>query len=208
MKKSLLSIVGLMFSIVAFAVDGNLRKLGGWEHRYTSYTYAGLPIKSVHVHTANGKRTIQENYSYDYDHAARLVKTTYGINGSPEKVLSSLDYDDLGRVFTQTLLGKESVAYLYNIRNWKTDIIGQNFNQLLAYNHNNGTSTFAELLSKSDKFENVLIIGPNKNVRVYYSKLRKIGNLKDGNSLYLARYNSTAVQTLNPRTKRLEQGGG
>lgn len=60
--------------------------------------------------------------------------------------------------------------------------------------------------SKSDKFENVLIIGPNKNVRVYYSKLRKIGNLKDGNSLYLARYNSTAVQTLNPRTKKLEQG--
>ncbi len=73
--------------------------------------------------------------------------------------------------------------------------------------HSCDTSTFAELLSKSDKFENVLIIGPNKNVRVYYSKLRKIGNLKDGNSLYLARYNSTAVQTLNPRTKKLEQGG-
>ena len=113
--------------------DHTSNLLGGWEHRYTSYTYAGLPIKSVHVHTANGKRTIQENYSYDYDHAARLVKTTYSLNGSPEKVLSSLDYDDLGRVFTQTLLGKESVAYLYNIRNWKTDIIGQNFNQLLAY---------------------------------------------------------------------------
>ena len=119
--------------------DHTSNLLGGWEHRYTSYTYAGLPIKSVHVHTANGKRTIQENYSYDYDHAGRLVKTTYGINGSPDKVLSSLDYDDLGRVFTQTLLGKESVAYLYNIRNWKTDIIGQNFNQLLAYNHSNGS---------------------------------------------------------------------
>ena len=119
--------------------DHTSNLLGGWEHRYTSYTYAGLPIKSVHVHTANGKRTIQENYSYDYDHAARLVKTTYSLNGSPEKVLSSLDYDDLGRVFTQTLLGKESVAYLYNIRNWKTDIIGQNFNQLLAYNHSNGS---------------------------------------------------------------------
>lgn len=119
--------------------DHTSNLLGGWEHRYTSYTYAGLPIKSVHVHTANGKRTIQENYSYDYDHAARLVKTTYSLNGSPEKVLSSLDYDDLGRVFTQTLLGKESVAYLYNIRNWKTDVIGQNFNQLLAYNHSNGS---------------------------------------------------------------------
>lgn len=114
--------------------------LGGWEHHYTSYIYAGLPSKSVHVHTANGEQTILEDYGYDYDHAARLVKTTYCINGSPEKVLSTLEYDDLGRVFTQTLLdNKESVAYLYNIRNWKTDIIGQNFNQSLAYNRNNGS---------------------------------------------------------------------
>ena len=113
--------------------------LGGWEHHYTSYTYAGLPSKMIHVHTATGERTVQENYRYDYDHAARLVKTTYSINDSPEKVLSALDYDDLGRVFTQTLLDKESVAYLYNIRNWKTDIIGQNFSQSLAYNHNNGS---------------------------------------------------------------------
>ena len=113
--------------------------LGGWEHHYTSYTYTGLPSKTVHVHTATDERTIQENYRYDYDHAARLVKTTYSINDSPEKVLSALDYDDLGRVFTQTLLDKESVAYLYNIRNWKTDILGQNFSQSLAYNHNNGS---------------------------------------------------------------------
>lgn len=112
---------------------------GGWEHRYTSYTYAGLPSKSVHVHTAIGERTIQENYSYAYDHAVRLVKTTYSINGSPEKILSTLDYDDLGRVVFHTLLDKEVVAYVYNIRNWKTDIIGQNFNQSLAYNHNNGS---------------------------------------------------------------------
>ena len=37
MKKSLLSIVGLMFSIVAFAVDGNLRKQGNWEHHYSFF---------------------------------------------------------------------------------------------------------------------------------------------------------------------------
>ena len=113
--------------------------LGGWEHHYTSYTYAGLPSKMIHVHTATGERTVQENYRYDYDHAARLVKTTYSINDSPEKILSTLDYDDLGRVYTQTLLDKESVYYLYNIRNWKTDVISQNFNQSLAYNHNNGS---------------------------------------------------------------------
>jgi RHS repeat-associated protein len=159
MKKNLLSIVGLMFSIVAFAVDGNLRKQGDWEHHYTSYTYAGLPIKSVHVHTANGERTIQENYSYDYDHVGRLVKTTYGINGSPDKVLSSLDYDDLGRVFTQTLLGKESVAYLYNIRNRKTDIIGQNFNQSLAYNHSNGS-----LIPRKSLYNGNMVSDKNKGI--------------------------------------------
>ena len=139
--------------------DHTSNLLGDWEHHYTSYTYAGLPIKSVHVHTANGKRTIQENYSYDYDHVGRLVKTTYGINGSPDKVLSSLDYDDLGRVFTQTLFGKESVAYLYNIRNRKTDIIGQNFNQSLAYNHSNGS-----LIPRKSLYNGNMVSDKNKGI--------------------------------------------
>lgn len=113
--------------------------LGGWEHHYISYTYIGNPKQSKHIHTANGERTIQEDYSYDYDHAGRLVKTIYSINGSPARDLVSFVYDDYGRVRQQTLLGKETVSYDYNIRSWKRGISSPNYVQKLAYNGNNGS---------------------------------------------------------------------
>ena len=75
-----------------------------------------------------------------YDGLGRPTeKVEHGVTPDGTNLVHLQEYDGLGRVFTQTLLGKESVAYLYNIRNWKTDIIGQNFNQLLAYNHSNGS---------------------------------------------------------------------
>ena len=113
--------------------------LGGFEHTYTSYTYAGSPLQAKHVHTASGKRNIQEDYAYEYDHAGRLTKTSYSINGSTKRVLTSIIYDDYGRIKSQTLLGKESVNYEYNLRSWPLSISSSHFNQKLVYNTpNNG----------------------------------------------------------------------
>ena len=39
---------------------------GGWEHTYSSYTYAGSPQQTKHVHTANGKQDVVEEYDYAY----------------------------------------------------------------------------------------------------------------------------------------------
>jgi len=111
---------------------------GGWEHVYTSYIYSGSPLQAKHVHTAGGKRGIQESYAYEYDHTGRLTKTRYSIDGGTERTLSSMGYDAYGRLSTQTYLGKETVSHTYNLRSWPSAIESPNFKQRLAYNSLNG----------------------------------------------------------------------
>ena len=130
---------------LAFMQDGNLRKqgqwlfsqyygkkgrvvqshssnlLGGWEHTYSSYTYAGSLLQTKHVHTANGKQEVVEEYDYAYDHVGRLVKTTYSVNGSDKRDLSVVDYDNYGRILLENIMGKDEVLYDYNVQNMLTD---------------------------------------------------------------------------------------
>lgn len=95
--------------------------LGGWEHAYSSYTYAGSAQQTKHVHTTNGKQDVVEEYDYAYDHAGRLVKTTYSINGSDKRELSVVDYDNYGRILLENIMGKDEVLYDYNAQNMLTD---------------------------------------------------------------------------------------
>lgn len=130
---------------LAFMQDGNLRKqgqwlfsqyygkkgrvvqshssnlLGGWEHTYSSYTYAGSLQQTKHVHTTNGKQDVVEEYDYAYDHVGRLVKTTYCVNGSDKRELSVVDYDNYGRILLENIMGKDAVLYDYNAQNMLTD---------------------------------------------------------------------------------------
>ena len=95
--------------------------LGGWEHAYSSYTYADSPRQTKHVHTVNGKQDVVEEYDYAYDHASRLVKTTYSVNGSDKRELSVVDYDNYGRILLENIMGKDEVLYDYNAQNMLTD---------------------------------------------------------------------------------------
>lgn len=113
--------------------------LGGWEHTYSSYTYAGSPQQTKHVHTANGKQDVVEEYDYAYDHASRLVKTTYSVNGSDKRELSVVDYDNYGRILLENIMGKDVVLHDYNVRNWPLSIESDNFKENLCYNQSNGS---------------------------------------------------------------------
>lgn len=95
--------------------------LGGWEHTYSSYTYAGSLLQTKHVHTANGKQEVVEEYDYAYDLVGRLVKTTYCVNGSDKRELSVVDYDNYGRILLENIMGKDEVLYDYNAQNMLTD---------------------------------------------------------------------------------------
>lgn len=113
--------------------------LGGWEHAYSSYTYADSPRQTKHVHTVNGKQDVVEEYDYAYDHASRLVKTTYSVNGSDKRELSVVDYDNYGRILLENIMGKDVVLHDYNVRNWPLSIESDNFKENLCYNQSNGS---------------------------------------------------------------------
>lgn len=113
--------------------------LGGWEHAYSSYTYAGSAQQTKHVHTTNGKQDVVEEYDYAYDHVGRLVKTTYCVNGSDKRELSVVDYDNYGRILLENIMGKDVVLHDYNVRNWPLSIESDNFKENLCYNQSNGS---------------------------------------------------------------------
>lgn len=113
--------------------------LGGWEHTYSSYTYAGSLQQTKHVHTTNGKQDVVEEYDYAYDHVGRLVKTTYCVNGSDKRELSVVDYDNYGRILLENIMGKDVVLHDYNVRNWPLSIESDNFKENLCYNQSNGS---------------------------------------------------------------------
>lgn len=113
--------------------------LGGWEHTYSSYTYAGSLQQTKHVHTTNGKQDVVEEYDYAYDLVGRLVKTTYCVNGSDKRELSVVDYDNYGRILLENIMGKDEVLYDYNVRNWPLSIESDNFKENLCYNQSNGS---------------------------------------------------------------------
>lgn len=113
--------------------------LGGWEHTYSSYTYAGSAQQTKHVHTTNGKQEVVEEYDYAYDHVGRLVKTTYSVNGSDKRELSVVDYDNYGRILLENIMGKDVVLHDYNVRNWPLSIESDNFKENLCYNQSNGS---------------------------------------------------------------------
>ena len=123
--------------------------LGGWEHAYSSYTYAGSAQQTKHVHTTNGKQDVVEEYDYAYDHVGRLVKTTYCVNGSDKRELSVVDYDNYGRILLENIMGKDEVLYDYNAQNMLTD---SGYNE--GDKQNDGQGNYDESLSY-DKMGNV-----------------------------------------------------
>jgi RHS repeat-associated core domain len=109
---------------------------GGYDFVYNSYSFTGKVEKTHKTHTANLiTYPVNELYKNYYDHADRLLTTSYTLNNNPEVLLVENDYDDFGRLTTKYRHNRTDTIYNeYNIRNWVTRIKNGGFEEKLYYN--------------------------------------------------------------------------
>lgn len=117
--------------------------LGGIEARYTAYNFVGQPVQITHTHTAEGKKEQKEVLTYTYDHAGRLLATTHKLNNGVEVTLVSNEYDELGRLKSNSYNGQSNFKtnYTYNIRSWIKTTSNSLFTQTLYYNDHRSSGT-------------------------------------------------------------------
>jgi len=122
-------------------VQNNL--LSGYDITSTVYTFSDKPSGVSHTHTASGKSTRTEVYTYTYDHADRISKVRHSLGGT-SITLYDATYDNFGRLLTKQYHGTSTnkLTYAYNLRSWLTGISGTCFTQNLYYNTGVGTAKY------------------------------------------------------------------
>ncbi len=123
------------------SVQNNL--LSGYDITSTVYTFSNKPSGVTHTHTASGKTTRTEVYTYTYDHADRISKVRHSLGGTAI-ALYDATYDNFGRLLTKLYHGTNTnkLTYAYNLRSWLTGISGTCFTQNLYYNTGVGTAKY------------------------------------------------------------------
>ena len=117
--------------------------LSGYDITSTVYTFSDKPSGVTHTHTASGKTTRTEVYTYTYDHADRISKVQHSFGGT-SITLYDATYDNFGRLLTKQYHGTSinKLTYAYNLRSWLTGISGTCFTQNLYYNTGVGTAKY------------------------------------------------------------------
>nr|WP_310593579.1 RHS repeat-associated core domain-containing protein [Bacteroides uniformis] len=117
--------------------------LSGYDITSTVYTFSNKPSGVTHTHTASGKTTRTEVYTYTYDHADRISKVQRSLGGT-SITLYDATYDNFGRLLTKQYHGTSTnkLTYAYNLRSWLTGISGTCFTQNLYYNTGVGTAKY------------------------------------------------------------------
>ena len=123
------------------SVQNNL--LSGYDITSTVYTFSDKPSGVSHTHTASGKSTRTEVYTYTYDHADRISKVRHSLGGT-SITLYDATYDNFGRLLTKQYHGTSinKLTYAYNLRSWLTGISGTCFTQNVYYNTGVGTAKY------------------------------------------------------------------
>ncbi|MDD3211173.1 MULTISPECIES: RHS repeat domain-containing protein [Bacteroides] len=109
---------------------------GGIEKEYVAYNFTGQPTGRKHVHSATGKTTQTELYTYAYDHAGRLTTVKHKLNTDSIVTLAENTYDELGRLKTNKKNKQSALtsSYAYNIRSWMKSVASPLLSQTLYYN--------------------------------------------------------------------------
>ena len=111
---------------------------GGKDSEFIGYNFIGQPLKRMLIHSAPGKTTQNEYYTYTYDHAGRLLTTVYKLNSGSEILLANNEYDELGRLKSNKRNGCINLKsnYTYNVRSLVKTIANPLFSQTLFYQDN------------------------------------------------------------------------
>ena len=111
----------------------------------TSYTFTDNPLTVTKVFNIGGGTTHTVTTTYAYDlHSDKLLTTTVTFGGDDtEHVVSSLTYDDLGRVTSDSReeIG-DAVTYAYDLHGWPTRIESGRFTERLNYATGPGTARY------------------------------------------------------------------
>ncbi|MCE8942686.1 RHS repeat-associated core domain-containing protein [Bacteroides faecis] len=135
------SVTGYLYSVMYYddryrmiQQKGN-NELNGTKQTYIAYSFTGQPTEVKQVYAIPGEETITEIRKHTYDHADRLLRTTYQLNNDPLITLVDNVYDEVGRLKSERRNGnpKLKTDYGYNIRSWTHSISGSLFNQTLYY---------------------------------------------------------------------------
>jgi len=183
-------------------IENNL--LGGYNTTETTYTFTDQPATVTLTHTANGKLTQTEMYTYTYDHSDRISSVTHKLNSNTAVTLASYTYDNKGRLATKKLHGSSSnqLTYAYNIRSWLTGISSSKFTQNLTYNNGstgfNGNITAMNWTANGSSHSySFTYDGANRMLNAthgtgaYTEKVTEYD--KNGNIKYLHRYNNGSL---------------
>jgi RHS repeat-associated protein len=113
--------------------------VGGNDFVYNAYDFTGNVTKTLMEHTSDYDSPVNECYEYEYDHAGRLLSTTYTPNNGTSVVLAENTYDELGRLIEKKRHNEtDTEEYEYNIRNWTTKITSGDFVENLYYENKLG----------------------------------------------------------------------
>ncbi|WP_148373227.1 RHS repeat domain-containing protein, partial [Bacteroides bouchesdurhonensis] len=109
--------------------------LGGTDLTCTLYSFTVKPAQVKQVRTVPGKETVTETRTHTYDHADRLLRTSYQLNDDAPVTLVDHVYDEVGRLKSDRRNGNGKLRsdYAYNVRSWTKSVSGPLFSQTLNY---------------------------------------------------------------------------
>lgn len=116
--------------------------MGGYSKEWYTYSYSGLMLKHLCIHSGNSVDSIKELYEYTYDHATRLTQVDHTLNNKSKVTIASYLYDELGRLSKKMLHNRQFVQeFTYNIRNSLKSVSSPFFEQKLYYTENEEGNT-------------------------------------------------------------------
>ena len=189
---------------------------GGTEKEYVAYDFIGQTTQRKHIHSATGKTTQTEVYTYTYDPTGRLLTTTHQLNNAQKTMLVDNVYDELGRLASNKRNGQFSLKtdYTYNVRSWMKSINGPLFAQTLHYTDGIGvpcyggnissmnweTATYPDIRGYQFEYDPLsrltnAVYGEGESLSQNTNRFNEqiTGYDKNGNILGLKRYGQTAA---------------